>query len=370
MVGHGQLLAESVRDVLAARCPPEVVMAAEAQGGAPELWDYVESLGWPLASVPEEQGGTGASFADACAILRTAAYHAAPLPLAETGLLAGWVLSCCGIDAPRGPLTVAPVRPDETLRLRESGGGHELSGRATDIAWASVSSAIVALATDGSGQTFVRVVPPSATRMTHGRNLAGEPCSDVDFAPLGGGEVVAAPEVVTVEGVLRRGALARAVAMLGALERVRDMSLDYARNRQQFGRPIGRFQAVSHHLAIIASEVALARVAVESAIDATRLDQPAPLVEVAVAKVICGRAARIVPMRAHQVHGAIGFTQEYSLQLFTRRLWAWRDEFGSEFDWARALAGAAASSEDGFWGLISATQPARVGATTPEAGDT
>ncbi len=118
MVGHGQMLAQSVRDVLAARCPAEVVMAAEAQGGAPELWDYVESLGWPLASVPEEQGGTGASFADACAILRIAAYHAAPLPLAETGLLAGWVLSCCGIDVPPGPLTVAPVRLDETLRLR------------------------------------------------------------------------------------------------------------------------------------------------------------------------------------------------------------------------------------------------------------
>jgi acyl-CoA dehydrogenase len=356
VVGHGQMLAQSVRDVLAARCPAEVVLAAEAQGGAPELWDYVESLGWPLASVPEERGGIGASFADACAILRIAAYHAAPLPLAETGLLAGWVLSSCGIDAPPGPLTVAPVRLDEPLHLRES-------GRATGIPWAPVSSAIVALATGESGKTVARVVPPSATRVTPGKNLAGEPCGDVDFEPLGGGEVVAAPEVVTPEEVFRRGALARAVAMLGALERVRDMSLDYARNRQQFGRPIGRFQAVSHHLAIIASEVALARVAVESAIDATRHDEPAPLVEVAVAKVICGRAARVVPMRAHQVHGAIGFTQEYSLQLSTRRLWAWRDEFGSEFHWARALAERAA--EDGFWGVISATQP-----PTPDRGDT
>ena len=363
MVGHGQMLAQSVRDVLAARCPAEVVLAAEARGEAPELWGYVESLGWPLASVPEERGGIGASFADACAILRIAAYHAAPLPLAETGLLAGWVLSSCGIDAPPGPLTVAPVRLGETLRLRESAAGYQLSGRATGIPWASVSSAIVALAADESGQTFVRVVPPSAARVTPGRNLAGEPCGDVDVAPLGGGEVVAAPDIVTPEEVFRRGALARAVAMLGALERVRDMSLDYARNRQQFGRPIGRFQAVSHHLAIIASEVALARVAVESAIDATRHDEPAPLVEVAVAKVICGRAARVVPMRAHQVHGAIGFTQEYSLQLFTRRLWAWRDEFGSEFHWARALAERAA--EDGFWGVISATQP-----PTPDRGDT
>jgi acyl-CoA dehydrogenase len=358
MVSHDQMLAQSVRDVLAARCPAELVVEAEAQGGAPELWDYVESLGWPLASVPEELGGTGASFADGCAILRIAAYHAAPLPLAETGLLAGWVLSRCGIDVPPGPLTVAPVRLDETLQLREG-------GRATGIPWASSSSAIVALAGDGSGQTFVRVVPPSETQVTDGKNLAGEPRGDVEFAPLGGGEVVAAPEVVTPEEVFRRGALARAVAMLGALERVRDMSLAYARDREQFGRPIGRFQAVGHHLAIIAGEVALARVAVESAIDATRDDEPAPLVELAVAKVICGRAARAVPMRAHQVHGAIGFTQEYSLQLLTRRLWAWRDEFGSEFHWARMLAEAAASSEDGIWGLITATQP-----PTPDTGET
>ena len=271
---------------------------------------YVESLGWPLASVPEERGGIGASFADACAILRIAAYHAAPLPLAETGLLAGWILSSCGVDVPPGPLTVAPVRLGETARSPRGVGG-----RATGIPWASVSSRDRRVGHDESGQDCrARGASFSDARDT-GKNLAGEPCGDVDFEPLGGGEVVAAPDIVTPEEVFGRGALARAVAMLGALERVRDMSLDYARDRHQFGRPIGRFQAVSHHLAIIASEVALARVAVESAIDATRDDEPAPLVEVAVAKVICGRAARVVPMRAHQVHGAIGFTQEYSLQL-------------------------------------------------------
>src|SRR5262249_51198228 len=161
---------ESVRDVLAARCPPELVVAAEAQGGAPELWDYVETLGWPLASVPEERGGSGASPADACTILRVAAYHAAPLPLAETGLLAGWVLSSCGIDVPQGPLTVAPVRLGEALSLGESGAGSGLSGRATGVPWASASSAIVALARDKGDRTFVRMVPPSAARMAHGRN--------------------------------------------------------------------------------------------------------------------------------------------------------------------------------------------------------
>ena len=364
MVGHGQMLAQSVRDVLAARCPAEVVLAAEARGEAPELWGYVESLGWPLASVPEERGGIGASFADACAILRIAAYHAAPLSVGRdrpVGRMGSLQLRHRRAARPAHRGTGPPWRDPPFARVRRwisaerPGDRYPVGagvlgdrrvgcrGERPDI---RARSASFCGARDTWQESRRRALWRCGCRTPgrrRGRGRSGHRHARGGVPPRGLG---------ACGGDARRPrAGARHVA--GLREGPRSNS----------GGPSARFQAVSHHLAIIASEVALARVAVESAIDATRHDEPAPLVEVAVAKVICGRAARVVPMRAHQVHGAIGFTQEYSLQLFTRRLWAWRDEFGSEFHWARALAERAA--EDGFWGVISATQP-----PTPDRGDT
>ena len=134
-----------------------------------------------------------------------------------------------------------------------------------------------------------------------------------------------------------RGALMRSIQMCGAMARVRDLAIQYAADRHQFGQPINRFQAVQHQLAELAAEAAAADAIVADA--SARPTRSA----VAAAKVITGRAAGRVATIAHQVHGAIGFTQEHELHRFTTKLWQWRDEFGTESDWAidlgRSLAG-------------------------------
>ena len=142
------------------------------------------------------------------------------------------------------------------------------------------------------------------------------------------------------EALQRLGATMRSQQMAGALERILDLSLGYARDRIQFGRPIARFQAIQHSLATLAGEVAAAGSAADAAVSAIirhGIDDQRTLFAVAAAKIRAGEAAGAGAAIAHQVHGAMGFTREYSLQQSTRRLWAWRDDFGAESVWAMRL---------------------------------
>jgi hypothetical protein len=129
-----------------------------------------------------------------------------------------------------------------------------------------------------------------------------------------------------------RGALMRSVQMGGAISRVLEMTVSYARDRHQFGVPLNRFQAVQQQLARLAAEAAAADAAVTAAVE-----YPDDRRQVAAAKVRTGQAAGIASTIAHQVHGAIGFTHEHALHRWTTKLWRWRDDFGTEAFWAREL---------------------------------
>ena len=136
------------------------------------------------------------------------------------------------------------------------------------------------------------------------------------------------------------------------LEQVLELGIAYAQEREQFGRPIARFQAVQHMLAMVAAEVAAAGRASDAAVAAIGSDRFA--FEVAAAKSRVGEAVGLVAEAVHQVHGAMGFTYEHPLHHFTRRLWAWRDEFGSEAHW-QALLGRrlCALGADRVWDFLA-----------------
>jgi acyl-CoA dehydrogenase len=151
----------------------------------------------------------------------------------------------------------------------------------------------------------------------------------------------------------------RSLQMAGALEAILDMSVTYANERVAFERPIGKFQAIQHNLARLAGEVAASVAASGSAADAiANASAPAGeaiILEVASAKIRVGEAAAEGAAIAHQVHGAIGFTREHTLHRFTRRLWAWRDDFGSESFWAVRLGTLVASKgADDLWPMLAA----------------
>ncbi|MGI5168897.1 acyl-CoA dehydrogenase family protein [Spirillospora sp. CA-253888] len=284
---------------------------------APDPWPALEEAGLTLVGVPEEAGGSGGTLEEAAVLLRAAGYHGALVPLAETGWLAGRLLAAAGLPVPAGPLTVA------------HGGvglaGGALSGTLRRVPWGRAARCVVLLA-DGT----VAVPDHAPAEITEGANLAGEPRDDLAFDAVPAGTV--APSPVAPADLRRWGALARAVQLTGAMRRALELAVAYAGEREQFGRPIGRFQAVQHLLAELAGEVVVADVAVRAAVRAP--DDP---VAVASAKAGASRAAGEVAAIAHQVHGAIGVTAEHPLHRSTLRLWSWREEHGDEHAWAAEL---------------------------------
>jgi hypothetical protein len=150
----------------------------------------------------------------------------------------------------------------------------------------------------------------------------------------------------------RAMALARAGQIAGAISAALTLSVEYTRQRQQFGKPLASFQAIQQQLAVLAEEAAASRAAASAA--ARAADRGEAKFEIASAKLRANMAAGQAASIAHQVHGAIGFTKEYQLQKFTRRLWAWRSEYGNDRHWADEIgAMAAAKGADGFWPALT-----------------
>lgn len=335
------------------RCEPATVSDLERTGDIRPLWDAIEDLGFTQISVPEERGGSGGTTADALDMVRSAGRHAVPLPLAETALLAGWALTHAGLDAGAGMSTIAPVHPDDTFTAEPTSGGVILSGRATLVPWASVADRIVVLATGPDGELWLAMVSPTDAQILPGKNLAGEPRDTVTLVGAYVPESRSAIVSFALETYFVRGALARAAAMLGALERVRDLTISHARTREQFGRSLSQFQAVQQMLAVMARDVALVRSAVELATAAVEDDDAAGWLASASAKTLAGIAAGTVSSHAHQIHGAIGVTSEYPLSILTRRLWGWRAEHGTEEEWSRRIGERAVAHPEGVWGLVT-----------------
>jgi acyl-CoA dehydrogenase len=250
-------------------------------------------------------------------------------------------------------MTVAPVRPKETIALKADG---TLRGRARGVPFAREAQHLAVLATRDRGSA-VALVATKDCRISQGRTLAGEPSDEVTFDGVRPIATAPASSDLDQTALMPMGATVRSIETAGALESVLAHTVRYANERVAFERPIAKFQAVQHNLARLAGEVAAAVAAAGSAADAiaqaTRFDDGVFL-EAASAKIRCAEAAQEGVAIAHQVHGAIGFTQEHILHRFTLRLLSWRDDFGNESHWAVALGNlVAARGADDLWPLVA-----------------
>ncbi|HCZ49315.1 MAG TPA: acyl-CoA dehydrogenase [Gammaproteobacteria bacterium] len=350
-----QMLLDTLLPVLADHCTAERVQAAEAGGFDAGLWQVLDELGYPLAAVPEDAGGIGLGLADLCALLRLCGQHCAPVPLAESQL-AAWLLARAGLDLPGGVLTLAVTTALQTLQPGAT--GLRLTTNLSRVASARHADGLVLLA-EHAGARYVVRLTTDELGIEPGNNLAGEARDDVRIdttvPPARYRRLTQGPDAAALEA---RAALLRAALMSGALQRVLQQSLDYARERRQFGRPLAAFQAIQQQLAILAAEVVAAAAAVDHAAVLAG-HGPAPDA-IAVAKVRSGKAAGIACRIAHQVHGAMGFTYEHRLHHLTRRLWAWRDEYGSDVYWSRILGQEVLNwGADQLWPRITAVSDPR-----------
>lgn len=346
-------LANTAERLLQKFCPPETVNEAEKGVWPGRLWQALEEAGLHRAWLTEAAGGSAVDVSDVLAMLRATGRYAAPVPLADT-LLAGWLLDVAHLRLPDGPLSVAPVSAQGRIQFHKTAGGWQLSGAAHRVPWGAAAGHLVVVGRAG-GQDCVALVETSRCQVARGRNLAGEARDDVDFTgvTVSSVDLAPAPAHISQGSLWQRGALTRVALMTGALERVMALTLRYASERVQFGKPIGKFQAVQQQLALMSAEVAAACVATDAAGQA--VDRGRGLAETACAKVRVGEAAGAAAALAHQIHGAIGVTHEHTLNHSTRRLWSWRDEFGGEVEWAGYLGHWIAQQKPGeFWsGLTS-----------------
>ena len=275
-------------------------------------WRAVAELGLPKLLVPEAQGGAGASLAEGAAAIEALGALGDPSAAADTAVLA-WLLARRGDSVPDDPLVLA-----------------EPGGR---IAWPDNARAV-----DPAGNA---AAPPDG----HGRILLnGVPAS----AALPG----AADDIASFRQAM---AAARAVQIAGAAAAALELTLDYVRERRQFGRPLARFQAVQQHIAVAAAEVAAAAQIARAAFAGLDrgLDRDDPFLAAA-AKIATGRAGTIAAKAAHQFHGAMGYTAEYPLHRLTRAIWQWREDFGNEDWWSRRLgAQVCRDGADALWPTLA-----------------
>jgi len=315
---------DSADRFFAQECSPVQLRQIE-QGNDPKpLWETLLSAGFADALLPEHAGGAGLTLADAWPIMFCMGRHALPLPYAHTMLGRAW-LSHHTKSIPEGSLTFAPFQ----VNAETSG----LTAHAVNFGF--VSDWVLA---------------------QQGKQVWLLPCSEATLTPSGGHGTLDA-DMHWSSAVVERAklgswdkpqfqhlmSLAVAVLIAGAADRVFEMTLAHANQREQFGKPIGRFQALQQQISEVAELVFGARMATEMACRSQDW-QPTPMLS-ALAKSQTSQAVARVTAVAHAVHGAIGVTQEYDLQLFTRRLNEWARAGGGHAYWARQLGQEVLSSK-------------------------
>jgi acyl-CoA dehydrogenase len=360
-----ELLTDSADNLFAATCTFDTVQAAETEGWAPTVWSAVAEAGFAWIGLPAEAGGSGGTLLDAAEVLRIAGAHAAPIPLAETAMLGGWLLAEAGLELPDGPISVVPGVDGDTLTARAGDDGSiVLDGRAGRVPWASRADRIAALVTVDGRELAVAIDPDSVT-IEPAANLAGEPrptvvCDRLTVPAERVGELRAGTDRTggtggAAEELRLRGALSRVVLMAGALDAMSRLTVAYTQERQQFGRPIARFQAVQQHLVWGAQDAALVAMAARvAAARASARGVVATRFEIASARTVADECAGTATRWSHQAHGAMGMTQEYALHHLSRRLWSWRREWAVPGRWPATVGGLAeAAGPDGLYPLIA-----------------
>jgi acyl-CoA dehydrogenase len=313
----------------------------------PEAWAALEEMGLPRVLLDERSGGFGLTIPQALKVLRITGEAATPLPLGEA-MLSTWLLARAGIEIPNGALSVGLSSALNVARTPEN---FHLTGSAARIPWGQAVEWIVLLA-ELADQTGVFLVASDSLDWRAGRNLADEARDslriDLRVANVRAGMIPRLDRLAQQS----LGAALRCQSIAGALEHVLQMTLQYAQDRVQFGRSIGHFQVIQHNLAAMAGQVVAAGAAADLAAESFGAADP---LSVAISKVRCGEAAGVVAPLAHQIHGALGFAAEHSLHRYSKRLWAWREEYGGESYWSEFVGDAALqAASEGLWPMLTA----------------
>ena len=354
-----QMLKSSAREFLGQECQPALVRAMEEdeRGYSPDLWQQMADLGWMGLVVPERYGGTGGDFLDLAVLLEEMGRALVPGPFFSTIVLGALIIQDGGSDAQKADLltqicggqlimTLALTEASATFRpegvqveARQEDGDYAINGTKLFVPEAHVADVIIVAArtsssSDAADGITLFLVPRSIPGLTATplNTLGSDKLCEVVFDNVRLPASSVMREVgkgwTVVERALQRGAAAKCVEMLGGAEAVLEMTTEYVKQRVQFGRPIGTFQAIQHHSADIATDVECSRPMAYQAVSLLAEGLPAAT-QVSMAKAWVSDAYQRVCALAHQSHGAIGFTRDHNLQLYSRRARAQEVAFGN-----------------------------------------
>jgi alkylation response protein AidB-like acyl-CoA dehydrogenase len=349
LTAEQELLRETARDALASLSPTTAVRAAmeDPRGHAPDMWRRIGELGWLGLPFGDTYGGAALSLLDLTVLVAETGRVLLPGPFLGT-VIAGLVLERCGSDAQRrrwlpgicdGSVIAALALAEETAswdprdataRARRAGDGYVLSGRKLFVPDAAIADVIVGVVRESDGFALATVEP--------GRGAAVASLDVVDrtrrFGAVTLDRVTVAADAVSpctepdLDAALDRARVTAAAEMYGGAERVLELTVEYAKTREQFGHPIGSFQAIQHRCADMLVAVECARAATQYAAWALDIGGADAAVAAAGAKSLASDAYRTVTAQSIQIHGGIGFTWEHDLHLYFKRAMATEPTFG------------------------------------------
>ena len=309
-----------------------------ATSGNPDLWGSLGDLGLPRVGIPEDRGGSGGSLDDLLVVVESLAGHGTGVPVVEVST-ADWVLSHAhALDADLTTVLLLDEAPDVSSGT--------VTAELNAVPWARDAARLVLCAPHA--EPLVADLRDASVTVRNAQNIAGEPRDTV---------VLAGTPVTAVEGgpshaeVRERLALLRSAAVLGAAKGAYRLTRTYVSEREQFGAPLLKIPAVAVNLARMRVQLVQADAALALAREAEPFSGAVDIVRITTAA-----AATEIAQIAHQLHGAMGITEEYPLHRLTRRLWSWRDAVASERHWAESLGRRAAEAgETGVWTRLTAT---------------
>jgi alkylation response protein AidB-like acyl-CoA dehydrogenase len=351
-----ELLQSSARAFLAERCDWDQVRRLEKDeaGYAPEIWREAAGLGWLGLALPAEYEGSGLSFLDLTLLAMEMGRVLLPGPYLSSTLTA-LAVSAHGADAQRsdilprvaaGDLVLAPAifgsglgwnRRGESVRAQWRDGRYLLDGISLFVPWAAAAQKLLVLADlDQEAAAFLVDVATPGVALAALPTLGGDKQYEVRLAGATAERLGTAAGEDLFEFLWSRGALLTSAFLTGAGEAALELTVEYAKQRVQFGQPIGSFQAIQHRCAEMKVDVDGARwVTLEAA---WRLSQGQRSGDWSVAKAYVSDALRRLVTHAHQVHGAIGFSEEHPMPLFSRRVKALEAQFGDSTSHRAELA--------------------------------
>lgn len=351
-----QMLKNSAREFLQAECPDTYVRAMEEdeRGYTPEMWQKIAEQGWLGLIFPEEYGGVGLTYLDLSVLLEEMGRALLPGPFFSTIVMGGMAIMDAGADQQKRQLlpqicegqhivTLALTEPSarwdaagiQTAAAQNADGSWTLNGAKLFVPNAHVADTYIVAARTGDAERDITLffVPSDADGVTQTllKTIASDRQSEITLDGVSMPNEAVLGEVNkgwdTIEKVLAWGAIGKCAEMVGGAEQVLEMTVEYAKQRTQFGRPIGSFQAIQHHCANMATDVEGSRYITYQA--AWLLSEgEAAAQEVAMAKAWVSDAYRRICALGHQCHGAIGFTKEHNMQLYSRRAKAAELAFG------------------------------------------